>query len=291
MKVLKMALVATVALSTAAPAFAQYQPTGQYQRDLRNYENDRADYAARQAEYRQARDEYDSKVDRYERDRARYDARYGSGAYARRYGPAPNWDNAYWNNRYEAVSWSSRADYDRALRQYETDRTRYDRQNGRGAYELRYGPPPAWAATDYGRNTAYTGGGYADPCRGQTSSRTVAGGVIGGLLGAALGSNVAANNARTEGAVLGALVGGALGAGVGKASGDAKCDDSGYYYSYDQTIPYREGSYDRGRRSGQYDYTYYNRQRCRLAPAAVDSDEYRYVRVCPDGQGRYRVTG
>src|SRR5690606_33964561 len=112
-------------------------------------------------------------------------------------------------------------------------------------------------------------------------------GVIGALAGAALGSNVAARNARTEGAVLGGLVGAALGAAVGRST--AQCDDGGYYYSYDQTVPYREGYYDANgvwRNGGQY--SYYERQGCRLAAAPAYSGgatDYRYVRVCPDGSG------
>lgn len=290
MKALKIALVATVAMATAAPAFAQYQPTQQYQRDLREYDNQQADYASRQAEYQRARDDYEARRDRYERDRARYDRRYGVGAYARINGPAPAWDDNYWNDRYRSVSWSNRDDFDRRAAQYDRDRATYDRRNGRGAYERRYGPPPVWSANDNGRDVAYTGA-YNDPCRGKKTTNTVAGGLIGALAGAALGSNVAARNARTEGAVLGAVVGGALGANIGKST--AKCDDTGYYYSYDQTIPYQESDYDRRARSGRYDYTYYNNQRCRLAPAPIDNNgqDYRYVRVCPDGEGRYRITG
>lgn len=281
MQKIKIALAATAALAVALPALAQYQPTQQYQQDLRNYQNDRQDYDA-------ARRDYEARRDRYDREKARYDARYGVGAYARQYGAAPVWDG----DRYDRapVSYDNRADFDRRVNDYDRARRDYDRRYGSGAYERAYGPPPVWSgnsATDYGRDVAYTN---VDPsCRGRSSTNTVAGGVIGALIGGALGSNAAARNARTEGTVLGAVVGGALGAGVGKAS--AKCDDAGYYYSYDQTQPYRESSYDRARRSGQYDYSYYNRQRCRLAPAPVSGDEYRYVRVCPDGEGRYRVTG
>ncbi|WP_309645431.1 glycine zipper family protein [Phenylobacterium sp.] len=291
MRSIRIALVATVALATAAPAFAQPQPTQQYQRDMRNYENDRADYADRREQYEQARASYDQRREAYDRERARYDARYGSGAYVRAYGAAPAWDDSYWNDRYRSVSWSSREDYDRQMRQYESDRRTYDRNNGPGAYERRYGPAPVWNATDYGRDTSYNNRPNNDPCRDRNNNRAVAGGLIGAIAGAALGSNVAARNARTEGAVLGALVGGGIGAAVGNASDNAKCDDTGYYYSYDQTIPYRESRYERGRRSGQYDYSYYNRQKCRLAPAPISGDEYRYVRVCPDREGRFRITG
>ncbi|MBP7817257.1 MAG: glycine zipper 2TM domain-containing protein [Phenylobacterium sp.] len=245
MKTLKTALVATAMLATAAPAFAQYQPTQQYQRDMRNYEQDQRDYQATRAEYDRARAEYDAKRERYERDRARYDARYGYGAYARSYGAAPSWDSA-----------------------------RYD-------------------ANRYGRDTTYSGSSYADPCRSSNNNGQVAGGLIGALAGAAIGSNVAARNARTEGAVLGAVVGGFAGSQIGKQSAQAKCDSAGYYYSYADTVPYRESRYARGQRNGQYDYSYYNRNRCRLATAPVDDygNDVRYVRVCPDRQGRYRITG
>lgn len=244
-KALSIGLVSAVALSTAAPAFAQYsyRPTDQYQQDLRRYQGERAAYEVRREDYQAARRDYERRRADWERARAGYDARYGYGAYARAYGPAPVWDDAYWAG-------------------YNNDASRY------------------------GRDTAYT-----EDCGSSRNNRSVAGGLIGALAGAALGSNVAARNARTEGTVLGAVVGGAIGASVGRAS--AKCDTRGYYYSYDQTVPYRESAYDRNR-SGRYNYSYYTRQRCRLAPAPVDvgyGEEYRYVRVCPDNTGRYRITG
>ncbi len=241
MKALKIALAATAAVSVAAPAFAQYQPTDQYRRDVRDYQASQAQYQDQQADYARARSDYEARRDRYERDRARYDARYGYGAYARVYGPAPVWDSAY-----------------------------YDRDAGA-----------------YGRNAS-----YVDPCATKKTNGKVAGGLIGALAGAALGSNVAANGRGTEGAVLGAVVGGAIGAGVGNAAAKARCDEAGYYYNYADTMPYREGRNDRYARSGEYDYGYYQRQRCRLAPAPNDRyGDVRYVRVCPDGSGRYRITG
>jgi len=247
---LKMGLVSLMAIGAAAPAFAQYPPTPQYERDQQDYQQDRADYAARNAAYQDARREYERRLADYQVERDRYDRRYGVGAYARAYGPEPAWDSARWDN------------------------DRYD-----GPRDPRY----------YGRDTS-----YRDPCRDRGNSNATAGGIIGALAGAALGSNVAARNARTEGAVLGAVVGGVAGASIGKAS--AKCDDRGYYFSYNETVPYRESRYDRYRRSGQYDYSYYSRQRCRLAAAPIDWDDnrgrdVRYVRVCPDGTGRYRITG
>jgi hypothetical protein len=86
------------------------------------------------------------------------------------------------------------------------------------------------------------------------------------------------------------VVGGGVGAAVGHANDKYRCDSYGPYYSYNDTIPYREA---RTYRSGRYDYAYYNRQRCRLVAAPIDryGEDYRYVRVCPDRQGRYRITG
>jgi hypothetical protein len=253
---LKVALIAALSATTAAPAFAQYQPTPQYQNDQSRYQDQRADYrdaqanyADRSADYQAARRDYDRQVADYERARADYDNRYGYGAYARSH-PAPAWDSARWDN-------------------------------------------------DRGPGYSGGGGGYSDPCRERprNNNNAVAGGLIGALAGAALGSNVAAGGVRTEGAVLGALVGGGIGAAVGNAHSNyqsAKCDEAGYYFSYADTQPYREASYDRRARSGRYDYSYYNRQRCRLAVAPAQwggREDYRYVRVCPDRQGRYRITG
>jgi len=180
-------------------------------------------------------------------ERARYDARYGYGAYVRLY-PRPVWDETRWS--------------------YVAPTPGY------------YGAP---SAGYYGRNTAYT----TVRCN---NNSTVAAGAVGALLGGILGSNVAARNARTEGTVLGAVVGGAIGAGVGHANDKYKCDARGPYFTYSETLPYRESQ---SWRYGSNDPTYYSRMRCRLAPAPIDPNgvDYRYVRVCPDASGRYRITG
>jgi hypothetical protein len=185
----------------------------------------------------------------------------------------------------------ARAAYERRRDAYIRAQIDYDRRYGRGSYVRVYGPAPVWSettwrsASNYGSNTA-----YIEPCR-RTNNSAVTAGVVGALIGAALGSNVAANGRGTEGAVLGGVVGGGIGAAVGHAHDVAKCDNSGLYYSYNDTIAYRESSYDRMRNSGRYSYNYYATQRCRLAPAPYADDTYRYVRVCPDRSGRYRVTG
>lgn len=253
---LKVAMVSVLALSTAAPALAQYpyQPTPQYREDLQRYQQDREAYAARREGYEAAREEYQRRLDAYNRARADYDARYGYGAYARYYGPAPVWDEGRWA-------------YNTPTTPYYAPTTPY------------YAP----AAPYYGANTAYTAPPI--PCDNDT---TVTAGVIGAIAGAVLGSNVAARNARTEGAVLGGVVGAGVGAAVGHAHDRYKCDQRGPYFSYNETIPYRESYRNRTDR-----YSYYQQMGCRLATAPVDSygQDYRYVRVCPDRDGRYRIVG
>jgi hypothetical protein len=253
---LKIGLASALALATAAPAFAQpydaYRPTDQYQRDLDKYQSDRNAYDNSRAAYADSRADYQA----------------------------------------------ARRDYERRRADWEAARADYDARYGYGSYVRIYGPAPVWdegrwsyvapapSAGYYGRDTAYTAGAG---CR-RDNSGSVAGGIIGALAGAALGSNVAANGRATEGAVLGAVVGGGVGAAVGHANDKYRCDSRGPYFSYSETIPYREARYYR---SGRYDYAYYNRQRCRLAAAPIDSygRDYRYVRVCPDERGRYRITG
>ena len=172
--------------------------------------------------------------------------------------------------------------HDKAV--YEQQRADYDAQYGAGAWERSHGPYRQEADNDrfYGRYRS-------SPCEQRAAGDAVAGGVIGALAGAAIGSSVAGHHDRGEGAVLGAVAGGAVGADVGASS--AHCDGRGYYFSYDQTYPYRvDGDY---RSDGRYGYDYYNRRHCRLAvaPAYVDGGvEDRYVRVCPDSYGRYRIT-
>ena len=115
--------------------------------------------------------------------------------------------------------------------------------------------------------------------------------MIGALLGAVAGSNLAARNAKPEGTVLGALVGAGIGASIGNASAKGRCDANGQYWTQDETVAYRESS--RYRASSDTAYRNYSK-RCRLAPADTDYNgrtETRYVRVCPDSEGRYRVQG
>ena len=245
-------LALAVAASAAAPVAAQsygsqYRPTDEYTQRQREYEaqqaqyqDQRAAYRANRADYEAARRAYDRRRADWEAARADYDARYGYGAYLRRYGPAPVWDETHWSY---------------------------------------------WTAPNagyYGGDASYVA---PAPCRNNSA---VTAGIIGAIAGGVLGSNVAARNARTEGAVLGAVVGGGIGAAVGHANDKAKCDSRGSYYAYGDTVPYRVS--DNVYRDTRYDY--YRRRGCRLAPASVnDRGDYAYVRVCPDADGRYRVTG
>jgi hypothetical protein len=185
---------------------------------------------------------------------------------------------------------SQRAQYDRDRADYERARADYDRRYGSGAYDRRYpdysrryGAPYAGS---YGSDVSYNA-----PCRTDARKNATAGGVIGALVGAVAGSNLAARNAKPEGTVLGALVGAGVGASIGNASAKGRCDDRGQYWTYDDTVAYRESSRYRASSGAAYDNY---RQRCRLAPADTDYNgrvETRYVRVCPDSEGRYRVQG
>jgi hypothetical protein len=261
--VLKMALVTTAAVAIAGPGFAQqYQPTPEYQQQQQQYQdqqdryqqqrNDyearRSDYDAHRQGYAAARANYEQKLAAYNRSRADYDRRYGYGAYARIYGPAPAWDETHW------------------------------------AYYVT--PAPVYVAPSapvYGAPTAYV----APPVHCDNSG-TVGAGAIGAIAGAVLGSQLSAPGRRTENSVLGAVIGGGIGAAVGHAHDKYKCDARGPYFSYQETIPYREDT-----RYHTPRYAEYQRMGCRLVSAPVDSygRDYRYVRVCPDPDGRYRMVG
>jgi len=297
MKALTYGTASVLALAIAAPAFAQYQPDYQYQRPPADYQPGQPSYQP-SPQY-QPTQQYQDEQQRYQQEQRDYQAR--KEAYdARRDAYDARRDN-YQDQR--AGYAQARANYEARLAAWQRERDRYDRIHGYGAYvrlypmpvwDSRWGPVPAQAyypaypappaATYYGRNTAYT-----TTCRNDHSGRT-AGAVLGGLAGAVLGSNLSAPGRHTENSLLGGVLGAAVGGAVGNAHDRYKCDARGPYYSYNDTIAYRE---DPHWRTGRYDYGYYTRMRCRLAPAPVDPDgrDVRYVRVCPDSEGRYRITG
>lgn len=259
--VLKMSLASALALATALPAAAQqYRPTPEYQRQQEVYDSQRAQYEDQRAQYEDRREDYRETRRNYR---------------------------------------EARRDYERRLAEWNRAQAIYDRRYGYGSYARLYARPvwdqgywtsnqPPPYAGYYGRQASAT----TVPCSSRSGSgNTVAGGVLGALAGAVLGSQVASRGARTEGAVLGGVAGAVIGGAVGNArDNDYKCDSRGPYFSYDETLPYREG---RNRFASSYDYRYYERQRCRLAAAPVDAygRDLRYVRVCPDREGRYRITG
>ena len=259
---LKVTMASALALATAAPAMAQYyQPTPRYQADQERYQQQREEYQRQRQAYEARRDDYDQSRQGYQ---------------------------------------AARAEYDRRLAAYNRARYDYDRRYGYGAYARLYGPAPVWDETHwayyapatpyYAQNAPYYGANsaYTAPAVKCDNSTTVGAGVIGALAGAMLGSNVAAHGRRSEGAVLGGVVGAGIGAAVGHAHDKYKCDQRGPYFTYNETIPYREGG---GYRTSRY--SEYQRMGCRLATAPVDSygQDYRYVRVCPDPDGRYRIVG
>ena len=268
----KTALASVLVLAAAGPVTAQpygqpysqpdSQPYGTPYRPTDQYQQQQRDYDAQQSQYQAQRDTYrDERLD------------------------------------YRAA----RADYDRRMADWEARRASYDARYGYGAYVRVYGPAPVWddsrwanatppqnyygapSAGYYGANSsAYV----APPVRCNNNSAVTAG-LIGAIAGGVLGSNVAGRGDRTGGTVLGALVGGGAGVAIGHANDKYKCDQQGAYWSYNDTVPYRVDSdvYRDDR------YADYSRRGCRLAPAPVNDRDYRYVRVCPDGSGRYRVTG
>jgi len=251
----RLSLAAALCLGTSLPALAQYGTP-----DPR----DQADYQQRLRDYQDQKDQYQSQQDQYQSQQQDYENR-SAAAQARR--------DTY------AVQ---RDEYSANREAYERERADYDARYGSGAWDRRYG-----AGYSYRRHEdEYYRPYVASPCE-RRSGNAAAGGVIGALAGAAIGSNIAGRGDRTAGAVLGAVAGGAVGASIG--ANTAHCDGRGYYFSYDQTYPYRELP---DRADSRFDR--YRRRGCRLAqaPAYVrGATEYRYVRVCPDSDGRFRFEG
>ncbi len=268
---IRMGMVSALALATALPAAAQptYRETPESVADREAYEAQRRNYEGQRDQYEGRRDQYEARRDQYENSSQTYEREARDTREARR-------------------------DYNYRLAEWNRARRIYDRRYGYGAYSRMYARPvwnqDYWTRHEPPRYAGYYGGDASAINMRCGSNGTVAGGLIGALAGAVLGSNVAARNARTEGTVLGGVVGAAVGAGVGRANDKYRCDRRGPYFSYDETMPYREG---RNRFSSSYDPGYYESQRCRLAAAPIDSygREQRYVRVCPDAEGRFRITG
>jgi hypothetical protein len=256
--------IAGVLAATATGAVAQT-----YGQAYSTYQQQQATYQAQQLAYNNARAKYES-------DRAAYDARYGYGAYERRYGafvytPAAT---AYGYGAYPA--------YPATTYPY-TAPSAYGYGTVAPYGVAPYGTNPYYAGA-YGANSAYTA---ADPCLNTSGRGSVNLGVLSALAQAALGGGVSTSSIINQ-AVLGAAVNNSVGA---RATSNVRCDSYGAYYTYSQTQPYREGYYDS---AGRWHTTRTNTAyaRCRIAPAPTNAyaSEYRYVRVCPDASGRYRIT-
>lgn len=160
----------------------------------------------------------------------------------------------------------------------------------------------------YGYSQGYESGQpYYDQCVRDRRQRQLAGGVVGALVGLAAGRGVASRRVRSEGGALGAVVGAAIGAGVtgstaacqpgqsqpyGQAyPADYGYDDRRYDDRYDREYGYQDR--DPGYGYGQPVRDYDNTDQCRLVESNIRLPdgrvENRYVRACPDGNGRYRV--
>ena len=172
--------------------------------------------------------------------------------------------------------------YQDQARDYAAKRETYEHQHG--AY-----------GRDFGRAVVYRGydpyAAYRDnACERRAGDDAMAGGVIGALAGGALGSGMDREGDGPWGTFAGAVLGGAVGAEIGRSA--AGCDDRGYFFTYYQTFPYREGGWERGP-SGRHDNGFYAGRGCRLAiaPARIGGHtEDRYARVCPDPDDHYRFT-
>jgi hypothetical protein len=180
-------------------------------------------------------------------------------------------------------------------------------QYGQPAYSQGYGQPAY--GQSYGQSQP-----YYDECVRDQRQRQVTGGLLGAAIGAGVGRGVASRNARTGGGLIGAALGAMAGANVGRAT--AACESQAYgqpsaagygydnsQYGYDNRYPandYGQGhgyGYDDRYGSGYgqpvQDTRYQNTDGCRLSESRVQlpdgREDVRYVRVCPDQNGRYRI--
>ena len=183
-----------------------------------------------------------------------------------------------------------------------------------GAFAPTFASAQAYGPSSYGG--AYNNSGYYDPCRRSTTQRGTGGGLAGAGLGAVIGSGVAGHGAKTEGAVLGGLLGAVIGSNIGKNS--AACTPGAVppppppppsaYNSYDNDryddradSRYEDARSEADRdayRRGSYSYRVEQRSSsdingCTLAESPIylpdGRVQKRFVRVCPDAQGRYQV--
>ncbi len=155
-----------------------------------------------------------------------------------------------------------------------------------------YGPGPGY----YGSGPGYAPADYCVQQRQHTGAT-----VFGGLAGAAIGSNMAAHHGgRTGGALLGALAGAMIGHQIGVENSPPPAQCTARYDG--PPPPGADRDYDERRADADESDRLPPPPRgdagastdgCRLADSPIHmpdgSTEQRYVRVCPDGNGRYRV--
>jgi hypothetical protein len=256
------ALAGVAALSAGAAAAQDYDYGARS-----TYEQQQRAYQASREAYRDRVENYQERLDDY---RARQDA--------------------YREQQEDYVDQQAAIDAQRDA--YFRARDAYDARWGIGAYDRTRPPgyiprpadlgPPVYAPV---RAPA-----YRDTCRERGNRDAAARGYITATASSAIGADAARRSTR-EGPVLGALVDVRAHDRLNRSV--AMCDGAGYFYSFDQTFPYRETAVDMARGSGRYDYDRYVDMRCRLAIAPArwgNLTDYRYIRVCPDARGRYRIT-
>jgi hypothetical protein len=171
---------------------------------------------------------------------------------------------------------------------------------------------------------SYNGPGY-DPCQREASNRGVTGGLLGAAGGAVLGSQFAASGHRSDGSLLGGVVGAIAGAAIGHSS--AACNSAPPPPRYSDAPPPGPSAYNDeppppppppaygdayyappppayvehqvvwayGRHGARFRVIEdrVGPDGCTLAESPVYMPdgrvERRYVKVCTDSHGRYRV--
>jgi hypothetical protein len=177
----------------------------------------------------------------------------------------------------------------------------------------------AYGSSSYGSGAYDNRGYYYDPCQRSTTNRTTGGGLAGAGIGMALGSGIAARGHRTDGAVLGGVLGAVVGSMAGKSSAACRPGQAppppppppaAYNGSYEDPA-YRSGSYEDARRDAgrdsYYERSYERREGYRVSDSSGQADvngctlaespiylpdgrvQKRFVRVCPDANGKYQV--
>ena len=175
----------------------------------------------------------------------------------------------------------------------------------------------AYGTTPYGGGAYANQGYYYDQCQRSTTNRTTGGALTGGAIGMALGSGIAARGHRTDGSVVGGLLGAVVGGMAGRSS--AACTPGSNIappppppppVAYNEPPAPPPPSYEDARRDADrdsyYERSYERREGYRVAdrPQAdingctlAESPIYlpdgrvqkRFVRVCPDANGKYQV--